>query len=404
MSGYYPYRLHFETQLGIYFPHGLQLNLTLLPGRMKELGYSTYMVGKWNLGFCKEAYTPNRRGFDKFYGFYLATGDHYEHSHAGYLDLHDNMDPDRTKSGIYSTYLYTDKAVEFIEDHDKTNPMFLYVAYQSVHTPVQVPQKYFDMYPSMKNETRRTLLGMVSAIDDGVAKIVEALKQNGMWKNTLIVFSSDNGGAQSAISQSSNWPLLGSKLQLFEGGTRVVGFVHGDMLPNSGYRYNGMIHFVDWYPTLVGLAGGEITDPEVDGIDVWRALSTNAPSPRKEFVYNVIDQPFLCEAIRVDDYKLIKGACGEYACRVPPIEMDGKLGDPYCFVSWRPDSIYLYNLKDDPTEHHNLAEKMPKKVQKLTERLEEYKRKFVPSFSTDDTRVKQGRPNNFGGVYSPGWC
>ncbi|XP_070532645.1 arylsulfatase J-like isoform X2 [Ptychodera flava] len=404
MSGYFPYRLRYSVQLGAFFGQGLPLNLTLLPRTMQGLSYSTYMVGKWDLGFCKEEYTPTRRGFDKFYGYYMASGDHYTHSFLGHLDLHDNMDPDWSQNGTYSSYLYTHKAVEFIEDHDKTKPMFLYVAYQNVHSPLQVPKNYVDMYRSVKNVNRRKLLGMVSALDDGVGKIVKALKRNKLWENTVLLFLSDNGGPQNERCESSNWPLLGKKLQLFEGGTRVVGFVHGDMLPESGYRYHGMIHFVDWYPTLVGLAGGEITDQEVDGIDVWRALSMNRPSPRKEFVYNVMDRPYFCEAIRVGDYKMMRGSCGDVACRAPPPETEGKLGEPQCIEVWRKTGLYLYNLKDDPIERYNLAEKMSGKVRTLTARLEEYKKKYVPSFKRSEARIKEGQPDNFGGVWSPGWC
>ncbi|XP_070531573.1 arylsulfatase J-like [Ptychodera flava] len=362
------------------------------------------MVGKWDLGFCKEEYTPTRRGFDKFYGYYLASGDHYKHSFAESLDLHDNMKPDWHQNGTYSTYLYTGKAVEFIDNHDKTKPMFLYVAYQNVHSPLQVPQIYVDMYRSVQNKNRRKLLGMVSALDDGVGKVVQALKRNGMLENTLIVFSSDNGGPQHDRFEGNNWPLLGKKHQLFEGGTRVVGFVHGDMLHKSGYRYHGMMHFVDWYPTLVGLAGGQLTDQEIDGIDMWKALSMNRPSPRKEFVYNVIDQPHLCEAIRVGDYKLTKGSCGDYACWLPPPETEGKLGESQCFSVSRLDGLYLYNIKDDPTEHHNLAEEMPDKVRILTARLQEYKKKYVSSFNNSKTGTEDWHPRNFGGVWSPGWC
>ncbi|XP_070552113.1 uncharacterized protein [Ptychodera flava] len=139
-------------------PTGLPLDIPILPRKFRNHGYSTYMVGKWHLGYCKSAYTPNERGFDKFYGYYLASEDYYTHMAGNWLDLHDNFDPVWGENGTYSTYLFSNKAVEFIDHHDKSKPFFMYLAYQSIHEPFQVPEKYFDMYPSVKNEMRRRLM------------------------------------------------------------------------------------------------------------------------------------------------------------------------------------------------------------------------------------------------------
>ncbi|CAH3181358.1 unnamed protein product [Porites lobata] len=89
-------------------PYGLPLNITTLPQKLKEAGYSTHMIGKWHLGFCSWSYTPLYRGFDSFYGIYLGAGDHYTHETAGILDLHDNETPVENKDGVYSTYLYAE--------------------------------------------------------------------------------------------------------------------------------------------------------------------------------------------------------------------------------------------------------------------------------------------------------
>ncbi|XP_070551943.1 arylsulfatase J-like isoform X1 [Ptychodera flava] len=402
MTGYYSYRLGFQTG-GIRnkLPYGLPLNLTALPRKLHQLGYSTYMVGKWHLGYCKEAYTPTRRGFDKFYGYYLAGQDYYTHFFVDGLDLHDNFNPDWSQNGTYSSYLFSDKAVDMIDSHDKAKPFFMYLAFQSVHAPMEVPRKYFDMYPEVKGEKRRTLLGMVTALDDGIAKVVRALKTNGLWENTLLIFSSDNGAPLLSKHEGSNWPLLGMKQQLFEGGTRAVGFIHGNMLKNTGYTYNGMMHIVDWYPTLVSIAGGQVQDPEIDGINLWDALSTNSPSPRNEMVYNIIPEWKLA-AIRVGNFKLLLGKNQHNACWIPPEEAKGKWGSPFCFEQ-KKDAVYLFNLKDDPCERTNLAEMMPDKVNQLTRRLEEKSAKVVPAIDKKDVSLKS-LPRNFGGVWSPGWC
>ncbi|XP_070551078.1 arylsulfatase B-like [Ptychodera flava] len=104
MAGYYPYRLGFQVRgPRNRMPSGLPLSRKILPQTLKQMGYSTYMVGKWHLGFCKVEYTPTRRGFERFYGFYLAGEDHYNHSNSNGLDLHDDLDPDWSQNGIYSS-------------------------------------------------------------------------------------------------------------------------------------------------------------------------------------------------------------------------------------------------------------------------------------------------------------
>ncbi|XP_070548879.1 arylsulfatase I-like [Ptychodera flava] len=277
----------------------------------------------------------------------------------------------------------------------------MYLAYQSVHAPMQVPRKYLDMYPLVQNEKRRSLLGMVTALDDGIAKVVGVLKENRLWENTLLIFSSDNGAPVIWKHQGSNWPLLGMKQQLFEGGTRAVGFIHGNILAKTGYTYNGLVNIVDWYPTLVNIAGGKITDPEIDGINVWPALSTGSPSPRKEMVYNIIPE-WGVAAMRIGNFKLIKGKGPNEACWIPPPEAEGMLGNPSC-ISQKKDDVYLFHIKDDPSERNNLALKMPDIVKQLRKRLEEKSAKAVPAFQKSE-RTKKSLPENFGGVWSHGWC
>ncbi|XP_070532641.1 arylsulfatase B-like isoform X2 [Ptychodera flava] len=403
MSGYYPYRLGFqEDGVTVDMPTGVPLHLMLLPRKLQQLGYSTYMVGKWHLGFCKKEYTPNGRGFDHFYGYYGAGQDHYTHvGKCRGLDLHHDFEPDRTQNGTYSTYLFSGKAVEFIKAHDKSKPFFLYLAFQNVHSPLQVPEKYTDMYPSVANENRRIKLGMITAMDDGIAKLVNALRRHGFWDNTLIVFSTDNGAPQNERFEGNNWPLRGTKKSLFEGGTRAVGFIHGSMLEKTGYVNNQLIHAVDWHPTLSTVAGAKTLDPDMDGLNVWNTLRKNVTSPRKEFVYNIIERIPIA-GIRVHNYKLIVGNSQFSACRVPPPETEMKF-ESDCASLIR-NGVYLYDLKNDPTESFNLAEKMPQRVKEMNTRIEEYKKKLVPTLDRGISEEQLSDPQNFGGVWMPGWC
>ncbi|XP_070551873.1 arylsulfatase B-like [Ptychodera flava] len=402
MTGYYAHRIGFQHQIPLKNrPTGLPLHLTLLSEKLKEQGYATYIVGKWHLGSCKEAYTPNRRGFDHFYGFYSAYEDYFRHTlEHGYLDLREDFTPDRSQDGVYSTYLFSNKVIEYVKNHDKKTPMFMYFALQSVHGPIQAPQKYLDMYLHINHTGRRIKLAMVTAMDDAVAAVVEAFKEYGFWEDTLLIFMSDNGGSANFDSYGSNWPLRGSKQTLWEGGTRVVTLVHGKMLEKTGYENDQLIHIVDWYPTLVNLVGGE-TDPDMDGLDVWNTISKGDPSPRTEFVYNFDPMKRIPHrAIRVGDYKLIHGHAGSPNDWIPPPE-NGCTRD---YTNRRITGHYtmLFNIRDDPTERIDLSAEMPEKVDEMMARLRELEEEAVPAI--DLPSMKESSPKYFGNVYSPGWC
>ncbi|XP_006817496.1 arylsulfatase B-like, partial [Saccoglossus kowalevskii] len=157
----------------------LPLDEVTLPEKMKQAGYATHMVGKWHQGFYTPACIPTQRGFDSFFGFYICTEDYFTHSASGGFDL---------KRG-------------------ETDPLFLYLAYQSVHAKyASVPQQYSDLYNGIiEDERRRTLAGMVTCMDEGIGNITKTLKDSGIWDNTILIFSNDNGGLPA--HGGNNWPL-----------------------------------------------------------------------------------------------------------------------------------------------------------------------------------------------------
>lgn len=173
----------------------------------------------------------------------------------------------------FSTDLYIEKTTEIIGSHDKSKPLFMYIPMQNVHTPLQVPKSYEELYPDVQDPARRKYLGLVTNMDDYVGAIIKALKANDMYENSVIIFSSDNGGAPGHAG-ASNFPLRGYKGTLYEGGIRVPGFVHSPKyVQNPGRIYDKLVHLTDWYPTLVKLAG--ISDPsmaDLDGVDQMQAL------------------------------------------------------------------------------------------------------------------------------------
>ncbi|XP_070185141.1 arylsulfatase J-like isoform X3 [Littorina saxatilis] len=323
MSGYYPYHLGMQhDSLRATQKAHLPGNVTTLPQHLKTLGYKTHMAGKWHLGFCNWEYTPTYRGFDSFVGFYNAIQDYYTHiGHRNGYDFRHNKDVYWKANGTYSAYIFTQFIEQVIADHDPSEPLFVYLPYQSVHGPLQVPQHYIDKYCShIHNATRRTHCGLVAALDEGVGNITRALQKKGLYNDTILLFTTDNGGP--VHESSNNWPLRGSKATLWEGGTRGTAFLHGPkFFKNSGKSYDGMIHAVDWMPTLVEAAGGpELTG--LDGVSQWKSiLQAKVPSARTEFVYN-FDEMKKNAAIRMGKYKLLEGKPGHPDGWYPPPTMD----------------------------------------------------------------------------------
>ncbi|XP_067670409.1 arylsulfatase B-like [Haliotis asinina] len=403
MSGMYPFHAGMQHMALVRDqPVCLPLNYTLLPQELKKLGYATHIIGKWHLGFCKWECTPTYRGFDTFLGYYVATEDYFTHSDGGYLDFRDNTLPARNYSGEYSANAFAQRAVDIIHRHNVSQPLFMYLPYQSVHGPIAVPKRYEDMYPNVINKGRRQYSGMVTALDEAVGNVTKALKDRGLFDNTLILFTADNGGPIEAYA--NNWPLRGGKYTIWEGGTKGASFMYGAGLQRTGTTHDGMIHAVDWKSTLVAAAGGT-PDTTIDGISQWDSIRYGLPSPRTEFVYNIdyFEDAFEGHAaIRVGDYKLILGYPGAFDGWHKPMNKteDDIPAQPVFYTGDEP--VFLFNIREDPTEHNNIAQKMPDMVAKVRARVEEYKKTMVPSNYPDGDPASD--PSNFGGVWSPGWC
>ncbi|CAL4121889.1 unnamed protein product [Meganyctiphanes norvegica] len=387
MTGTYPYKLGRQgNPLAGDQPTGLSMNYTLLPEALKTLGYSTHMVGKWHLGMCDWAYTPTYRGFDTFTGYWLTMGTYYNHTNHGNYDFHQQERVMWEADGIYSTDIYTEEAIKVIEEHqNQEQPFFLYFAHQNVHSPYKdcVPQHYLDLYPDVLLPNVRHTLAMVTAMDDSVGNIVDALKATGQYDNTVIVWSTDNGGAKSV--RDSNIPLRGSKFDLWEGGTRGPGFVHSPLLLQDTPRtYDGLIHVTDWYNTLLAVAGVSEALPNNDGVNQWDAIRTGHDlAPRDEFIYN-LDQfnDTIKGAIRQGNYKYVMGETNS---------LDGGETGPW-----------LFNIKDDPNELTNLVSEEPLLATSLEVRLLSHLEDMVPADEPEGDPA--GDPGNYGGVVTPGWC
>lgn len=409
MTGRYPFHIGRQHEsLPPMMPTGLSTKYKLLPQQMKEAGYSTHAVGKWHLGFCAWEYTPTRRGFDSFFGFYSHSEDYYSRQSrdasgefSGY-DLRSNESVSMEGVGEYSAHLFSRKAAQLIETHDRKSPMFLYLAFQSIHKPLQVPDQYarlYQPYGKLTKASRRR--GMVTALDQAVRNVTRALKHNKMYRNTVIIFLSDNGGS----GRDSNWPLRGRKNSVWEGGTRSVAFLS---YPQMAEQYRGrtvsdLVHIVDWYPTILALAGVKDKMAGLDGYDQWLTLAAGWPGPRKQLVYNINDALRFTAAIRVGKWKLIwgypEGLQSNVSRKATRAAFAQNLGEANSL-----DLLHLYNLERDPNETVNLAmvnkhtrKTLMKKVRKIMRSGE------VTKPDTPFLR-KKSLPVNFGGVVSPGWC
>ncbi|XP_050050341.2 arylsulfatase B-like isoform X1 [Dermacentor andersoni] len=403
LTGRYPYKLGRQGHvLNHLEPTGLTTSVPLLAEELSRLGYSAHALGKWHLGYCSWSYTPTARGFDSFSGFYLGSQDHYSHIamvdiHTGGFDYRANATPDWDARSRYSSKLLADDTIKLLADHaGQERPLFLYVAFQAVHAPLQVPPEYRVPCTKFRNRSRLLLCGMLNALDEAVGRIEKALQHYGYWNNTLLVFTSDNGGQ--ILEGGNNWPLRGNKNTLWEGGTRVPAFVAGPLLKKRGYTNRKVVHAVDWFPTLLNLAGEKGGPESLDGVNQWQVLSEDAAQVRQEFVYNIRKRAHLEGAIRNGDYKFILGDAGHPNGWYPEPDLEDFIGNE----DSRNISRALFNVRSDPEERHDLSPSQPELAALLEKRLRTLARRLVPEDDpSDDPR---GDPRRWGGVYTPGWC
>jgi len=373
MTGRYAMRYGLQT-LVIFPSHtfGLPTDERTLAQALKEVGYQTAMVGKWHLGHADRKFWPQNRGFDHFYGNLVGEVDYFTKERGGIIDW--QRDGRFLKEDDYYTTLIGNEAVNIIKNHDKSKPLFLYVASLAPHAPYQAPKEDIDAYKNAAGDLHRhTYAAMITDLDTQVGRIVAALKQQNMLDNTLIMFSSDNGGATSALfatgarspeereesggvelgakTPASNGNLRGGKGSLHEGGVRVptIFYWSGKLKPSIVNEPLGM---VDVMPTVLALTGARGSpDHPFDGKDMWPTLAEGQPSPHEDILINV--EAFR-GAIRKSNWKLVK-------------------------IALLPGKTELFDLAKDPGEQYNVANQFPEIVSDLNARLLAYAKEMKPS-------------------------
>jgi len=357
MTGLYPIRFGMQRAVNRPFSEvGLPESLTTLPEALGKAGYTErHMVGKWHLGNMRKTQLPMNHGFTHQYGPYNSGIDYYEHTKFGVRDFHRNQVPVR-EAGYY-TDLLSDEVVRIIDGHGQDAPFFIYLAHGAPHQPLQAPAKEIERYNHLP-KNRAIYLAMITVIDQGLGRIVEALERKEIADNTLIVFFSDNGG----IPAGNNRPLKGGKGSLHEGGIRVIAAARWPERIPAGSVSEVAHSYIDILPTFLEAAGVTVDDDKLDGqsaLPLWEG-NADAAERNDEFYSFYEDDRRKPRserlAISKGNWKLIR--------KGPPI-LDG--------VRMAAD-ITLYDLEKDLGEENDLAAQHPERVAELLEKLAAFRK------------------------------
>jgi len=264
----------------------------------------------------------------------------------------------------YSTHLVAREAERLLREQPVDKPFFLYLPFNAVHSPHEVPEKYCAPYASLR-EPRRTYAGMVAAMDEAIGNILAALDARGFRKNTLIFFSSDNGGPAPG-RVTDNGPLRAGKGTVYEGGTRVCACVAWEGHVKPGSTIAAPLHIVDWYPTLLKLAGASLEQKlPLDGRDILPVLTQGKPSPHEEILLNTTPRG---GALRVGDWKIVvtgvNGSGDQDQGSPAPAKRKRKRAAKKSQVP----GVEVFNLTQDLSEKNNLAAEQPEKLKELRTR------------------------------------
>lgn len=349
-------------------PHVNEMSVPLdevyISQMLKERGYHTAMLGKWHLGGT-EGSRPEDRGFDEALGFMRGASLFGKKNDPNIVNSYQDYDPidrflwanlpfsvqfngsENFEPSEYMTDYLSNEAVKVIRAN-RNRPFFLYLAYNAPHTPLQALKSDYDALSHIEDHTLRTYAAMIVALDRGVGKVMDELRAQGLEENTIVIFTSDNGGANYVGLPDINQPYRGWKASFFEGGIHVPFFMQWPARIPAGTKLTGRAAHVDIFATAAAAAGAKLPDDRVyDGLDLMRQVEGEDMSERNLY-------------FRSGHYRtLFKG--------------DWKLQ-----VSERPAKTWLFNLADDPTEQRNLAMDEPEKLAELMAVLEEMDAEQAP--------------------------
>ncbi len=332
-------RTHADNNWGYLSP-----NTKLLPEIFQEAGYHTAHIGKWHLGL-ESPNTPNERGFEYFHGWLGDMMDDYVEKRRhdiNYMRLNDEeIDPPG-----HATDVFTDWAVDYVNERaNNEQPFFLYLAYNAPHFPVQPPAEWLEKVKEREpniSEKRAKLVAFIEHLDDGIGKVIDALKNSGQYENTIVVFTSDNGGL--LRDEAYNGPYRDGKQSVYEGGIRVPGCVVWPEKIKAGTRTQQTALSMDIFPTVLEAAGINFSQ-NIDGQSFLPTLmEQNQQTGERPFFFSRREGGtryggLTIQAVRLGDWKLLQNS-------------------PFA-----PQE--LYNLAEDPQEQNNLIDEEPEKYKEL---------------------------------------
>lgn len=337
---------------------------------------------------------------------------------SAFVDLWDTKGPAYTLNGTrYEEYMFTDNTLSIIENHDPSEPLFMFHSFHTVHTPLQIPDDRENRYSFLRNKHRRKYAAMVEYADESVGKFVAMLQKKGMWDNTLLVLSSDNGGpiygapgsptdifSGGQYGAANNLPLRGGKTSDWEGGIRVNALASGGAIPVKmrGTVLDDYVHIADWYATFCHLAGVDAFDekgsnanlPPVDSVNQWPLLSGDVPLGEGARSEIHISSKTLIQG----RWKLLTGSDGAilsifsdenymsydtHAVGYGPVAIKNALTrGRYC------GDGCLFDIHADPNEDHEVTKDYPEVVKAMMARLEE--------LNKDNFNPDRGQPSKLG--------
>ncbi len=345
MSGKYQQRIGCED-----LTRPLPQAVVTLPQRLRAAGYVTGMVGKWHLG-AMAGFTPLDRGFDHFFGF--LGGGHFYLPAPNQKGEYANpilRDREPLQEKRYLTDAFGDEAAAFVAaQKGSAKPFFLYLAFNAVHTPMQASDKHLAPFARIDNPQRRTYAGMLSAMDQAIGQVLKQLEEIGQLENTVIIFTSDNGGptTRNAVNGSRNGLLRGSKCETFQGGIRVPLLLvwPGKLQPGTVYRRP--VITMDLTATVLALAGADSKD--IEGLDLVPYLDGKTDGSPHEVLYWRSRTMSNNYGARQGDWMFVHSTEGA--------EAPGP--------KQTPARDMLFNLADDISEKNDLAAAHPEKLAEL---------------------------------------
>jgi len=446
--------VHMITQLADPCDHNgaIPRNITGIAAQLKKGGYATHQVGKWDAGMATPYHTPHGRGYDSSLNYFghgnwmwtqrrwRGSCNHQASVPSEEVDIVDFWDTDKPANSLngtgYEEFLFRDRLLEILRNHDQSKPLFLNYDSKVAHYPMQAPEKYQKMFDFIPDVNRRMYHAMVAVLDENLGIVKQEMQRLGMWDNTLMILTSDNGGyvknpegpcnittspnppdnsdighgaaCFNGEAGANNYPLQGGKYSKWEGGIRVNAFVSGGFVPAAqrGTKSEGIVHIADWYGTFCHLAGVDPFDswanasglPGVDSVNVWPYLSgQQAQSPRSDFL---VDSTMIVAGkwkYVEPGTKMVEAAHGG-----PHYPNASTATDPIDSHSWKcPATGCLFDLEADLPEMNEISAQHPDIVKQLNQLLQKEKATIWKAEHKDDPECEKTANERYGGFFGP---